>query len=711
MRIQTHTATVPSVSAFLAFSITQPTIMNRLLLLSAALLGATTVLANDYTISSPDGRLSVSVNDNAGQAHYIVSYDGRKILNDSRLGLQTNYANFADSLTLKGTTTATIDRTYDMTRTKTSRVHYQANQATLTFMTPRGLEMQVTFNVSNNDIAFRYTLPRPKNEEPKSAIIYTELTSFNLPDATTTFLSPQCPPMIGWENSKPSYEEEYHPDAPLTAPSQYGVGYTFPCLFHEASVFPKEEQSTSLSDVWLMVSETGVTGDYVGGRLSEYTPGKGYSIAFPQEGECNGWGDARAAIMLPGSTPWRTLTVGRSLAPIVETTIPYDVVEPLYEPKADYKPGRYVWSWLLWQDNSINYDDQKSFIDMAAQMGYEYILIDNWWDRQIGREGIEKLARYAKERGISLMLWFNSNGTANNAPQTPRGIMNRPILRKQAMAWMQSIGVKGIKVDFFGGDKQHVLQLYEDILSDANDYGIAVIFHGCTLPRGWERMYPNYIASEGCLASENVYFSDYHAKKEGFEMTMHPFGRNAVASFDWGGVMMNRHMSRDNQSRHQRFTTDVFELATAITNQCDINCVALTPNVVGTLSSTVTEFLKALPTTWEQTRFIAGYPTRYAVIARQHAGRWYIGGLNGTYKPITVTLQLPMLAGKTVTCLTDGKRTIKMKGNASLDNAVSHPDDIVSASQPDTRQTTLKVKADGTVRVTIQPMGGIVIME
>ena len=176
------------------------------------------------------------------------------------------------------------------------------------------------------------------------------------------------------------------------------------------------------------------------------------------------------------------------------------------------------------------------------------------------------------------MLWYNSNGFENDAPQTPRQIMNNSIARKKEMAWMKKIGVVGIKVDFFGGDKQETMKLYEDILSDANDYGLEVIFHGCTMPRGWERMYPNYVSSEAALASENVYFTDYHAKKEAFEMTMHPFSRNAVASFDWGGVMMNKYFSKDNKSRHQRYTSDVFEMATAITNQSSVNCICLYPN-------------------------------------------------------------------------------------------------------------------------------------
>jgi hypothetical protein len=332
------------------------------------------------------------------------------------------------------------------------------------------------------------------------------------------------------------------------------------------------------------------------------------------------------------------------------------------------------------------------FIDLAAAQGYEYTLVDNWWDTQIGREKIEQLSKYAQSKGVHLLLWYNSNGYENDAPQGPRNIMGNSIARKKDMAWMQRIGVKGIKVDFFAGDKQETMKLYEDILSDANEYGLQVIFHGCTLPRGWERMYPNYVGSEAALASENVYFTDYHAKKEGFEMTMHPFARNAVAAFDWGGVIMNRYLSRDNKSRHQRFTSDVFEMATAITNQCSVNCIAMQPNNLEELPQFELDFLKQIPTAWDETRFIDGYPTRYAVIARRTGNSWYLGGINGTDKALTLTLQLPMFTGKTV----------KMY----IDNPIKKGELL-----PTSVLKTLKVNKKGEAKVTIQPMGGLIIVE
>lgn len=574
-------------------------------------------------VASPDGKLVVTLEDNAGRAYYKVTYDGKEMVGDSRLGLTANIGSFAEGLEYVASTKTAIDDEYTMRGTKASKANYKANQLKTTYRNGEGKEFEVVINVSDNNIALRYEFPT--YGDTACIVVESEQTAFNLPEGTTTFLTPQSDAMIGWMRTKPSYEEIYTPDAAMTEKSQYGHGYTFPCLFHVGD------------KGWVLISETGVDGTYVGSHLSDYNAEGGYTIAFPMEEEANGWGSATAGVALPGVTPWRTLTVGSDLKPIVETTIPFDVVEPKYEASTNYKGGRYTWSWLIWQDESINYSDQVKFIDLAGEMGYEYVLVDNWWDSRIGRDSIEILSNYAREKGVSLLLWYNSNGYENDAPQTPKNRMNTSLARRQEMEWLRSIGVKGIKVDFFAGDKQHTMQLYEDILTDANDYGLQVVFHGCTLPRGWERMYPNYVASEAVLASENVSFTEYHTAREPFDLTLHPFCRNAVAAMDWGGTIMNRYLSKDNESRHARQTTDLFEIASAITIQTSVQCIAMQPNNLEELSETELELLKQLPTTWDETKFIEGYPGKYVVMARRHGDKWYTVGLNATDETITIS--------------------------------------------------------------------------
>ncbi|MCQ2221792.1 MAG: glycoside hydrolase family 97 protein, partial [Prevotella sp.] len=655
--------------------------MKKFLTISVALLFSVLMYADTDSVVSPDGRLKVNINTDGGVIKYDVEYDGKQMLKPSRLGLLTDMGDFTSNLSLKEKKNRQVDETYTMSRTKASSAHYQANAIDMQF-TAKGAQhsMKLIMQVSNNDIAYRYYLTgsnnRDKNEARRVTVL-SEASSFCFPEKTTTFLCPQIDgDHKGWMNTKPSYEEDYKADASMTDKSLYGVGYTFPCLFRVGD------------DGWVLVSETGVGSNYCGSHLSDYDPVNGYKVDFPHHTENRGLSASTPAFHLPAYTPWRTITVGANLKPIVETTISYDVVKPLYEPRQEYKPGRYTWSWLVWQDNSINWDDQIKFIDTAAEMGYEYCLVDNFWDETIGRERMAKLSEYAQKKGVSLMLWYNSNGGVNDAPQTPYDCMNTSIAREREMSWLESIGVKGIKVDFFGGDKQVSIQQYEDILSDANRHGLQVIFHGCTLPRGWERMYPNFVASEAVLASENVFFSDYHAKQQGFELTMHPFSRNAVASMDWGGTIMNRYLSKDNKSRHQRYTTDVFEIASAIVNQTSIQCIAIQPNNLAELPQFELDILKKIPTTWDETVFLEGFPTHYIIEMRRSGDDWYVAGLNGTDKPIITTLSLPQFAGQEVSLYADN---VKKKGETVASSFLKK----------------VKVDKSGRVKVTLQPMGGL----
>ena len=653
------------------------------LLITSVLMVASVFAANaeNLKVTSPDGRLIVNLNDKGGIVTYDVTYDGQEAVKPSRLGLITNVGDFSRGLSFKTSTTRQVSDSYSIRNIKARIVEYRANELNATYTDKQNREITVTFRVSDNNIAFRYSMPQWG--ETASIIIKEEATSFAFPDGTTSFICPQSSPMVGWMRTKPSYEEEYKPDAPLTDKSAYGEGYTFPCLFKVGN------EKLEAGNYWVLISETGVDGKYVGSHLSDYSADNGYRIAFPMSGEANGHGTTDAALALPGATPWRTITVGSDLRPIVETTISTDVVEQKYAPSIDYRPGRYTWSWLIWQDTSINYADQVKFIDLASAMGYEYVLVDNWWDTQIGRDKIVELSKYAQGKGVSLMLWYNSNGAWSDAPQTPKQCMNTTLARRKEMAWLKSIGVKGIKVDFFAGDKQHTMQLYEDILTDANDFGIQVIFHGCTLPRGWERMYPNYVASEAVLASENTFFNEHHAIQEGFELTMHPFCRNAVASMDWGGTIMNRYMSPDNKSRHRRYTSDIFEMAAAIVIQTSVQCIAIQPNNLTDLPQMELDFLREVPTSWDETRFIDGYPGKYIVMARRSGDRWYVVGLNATKEPLKLDINIPMFADTTAAYYYD------KPSKKSL-----WPESILGK---------IKVDAKGKTKITIQPNGGIII--
>lgn len=596
--------------------------------------------AQIHQLSGPDGRLEVQTGLKDGSPFYTVKYDGEVLLEPSPLGLETSLGSFSQALDYLAHSSRIIDESYEMNRAKVSRIHYQANELTQSFINPEGDTLQIVFRVSNNDVAFSYRIAVSGDET--NLRVNAEATAFDLPDFATTFISQQALPMTGWMNTKPSYEEEYTYDEAVGTPSPNGVGYTFPALFRIGE------------KGWVLLSETGVDSRYVGSRLGEGNKAGFYPLEFPQEGENNGLGGTFAAMALPAQTPWRTITVGRDLKPIVESTVAFDVVKPLYEPSQEYRMGRSTWSWIVWQDNSINYDDQVKFIDLAAALNFEYILIDNWWDRNIGRQRMEELVKYAASKNVSVLLWYNSNGWWNNAPQTPQDCMNTAPARKKEMAWLQRIGVKGLKVDFFGGDKQETMKLYEDILSDANDYGLVITVHGSTIPRGWQRMFPNFVTSEAVLASENLIFNQYFTDKHAFNATILPFTRNAIGSMDFAPVFFNKRLARDPENHgNYRRTTDAFEAATAVLYFSPVQYFGITPNNLDEQPEHVLNFIRDVPSTWDETRLIDGYPGKEIVLARRKEKQWYVVAVNGEKKEKTLSVKLPMLAGQKVNMLFD----------------------------------------------------------
>lgn len=661
-----------------------------LIILLAFTLG---VKAETAQVCGPNQKLKVTVELTDGKLWYDVTYDGTKVLDKSPLGLVGNCGDYASSLTWGDTKSSSIDKQYELSRSKVAFVHYVANTLRVTVRNAKGHDMTVEFRVSDRDVAFRYEVARPGGTG--CIRVMRECTGFAFQEGTTTFLTPQSDAMIGWKRSKPSYEEVYRADIPVGERSQYGQGYTFPCLFKVPAA--KTAATKAADPVWVLVSETGTDSRYCACHLTDATRSTQgsylYSIAFPMAEEMDGNGTVEPAFALPGTTPWRTITVG-GLKDMVETTAPWDNVEPRIESKHEYKLGRSTWSWIVWQDASMNYDDQVRFINLAKQLGYEFILIDAGWDKEIGQAGMERLIAYAHSQGVDVQLWYSSSGWWNDIVQSPINVMDNPITRKQAMRWMQEQGVKGIKVDFFGSDKQDMMRLYEAILSDADDYGLSVIFHGTTLPRGWERMYPNYVGSEAVLASENLVFDQKACDRAAFDAALHPFIRNTVGCMEWGGTFLNRRLNRGNNGGTTRRTTDAFELATAVLFQNPIQNFAITPenllsSAEGGAAEADLDFMKRVPTTWDEVRFIDGYPGSFAVVARRHHNTWYIAGVNAdkTARQITIDLSSFLKAGDTVELISDKKGT----------------------QDPDWQRKKIVLKPSKT-KITMQPNGGFVMV-
>jgi len=611
------------------------------LLMLNFLLGLTCIHAQNKIVQrSPDQKLSLELEIKEGKPTCQISYNDKVFMDKSPLGLITSVGDFTQGLKLKSYQVKQIKERYNLSHSKVSSVNYNANELSCWLVNSKNDAIQIIFRITNRDVAFSYHLPKRKNGET-DATIESEATGFQLPDGSTTFITPQAPAGSGWENTKPSYEEAYTIEEPINTKSKYGLGYTYPALFHLGNLG------------WMMISETGVNQNYVGTRLSDSKDGL-YKVSFPQSGENKGVGANTVTAKLPFQPSWKTITLGTNLSAIVESTAATDVVKPLSAQTKIFNPGRATWSWIVWQDASCNYDDQVTFIDLAATLNCEYILIDALWDTQIGRDKMAELVKYASKKNVGVLLWYNSNGSWNSAPQTPKNLMNTAEARQNEMAWLQKIGVKGMKVDFFGGDKQVTMKLYHDILMDAAKFGLSVNFHGTTLPRGWERMYPAFATSESVMASENLVFEQSFADRYAQTATIYPFTRNAVASMDFGPVFLNDRLNRDPKKGTIRKTTDAFEIATGVLFFSAIQHWGITPENLKEKPSFLFDFLKVVPTVWDETKLIDGYPGKFCILARRKGVKWYIAAVNGENTAKKVKVTFPMLAGQNAIIISDG---------------------------------------------------------
>lgn len=618
-----------------------------------------------HQVSSPDGRIVVDVfTDDQGNPKYTIAFNGSKLLAPSSLGLELDGINFFSGLKLVAASgIESVRDQYNMISGKRTINHYLAKKRTFTFQEKSGRKITVIFQVSNDGVAFRYQFAG--NGEVKT--VKAEYTSFALPTARA-FIQPLAVAKSGWEQANPSYEEHYYQDVPAGTPSELGAGFIYPALFHVAGN-------------WVLISEAAVGRDWCATHLDCENGNPEYKVKFP---------DAREVIfdkqLLPvqkmnGVSPWRIIAVG-SLKTIVESTLGTDLADPRAIKNASFvKPGKASWSWINSKDDYIIYEEQKKYIDFAADMHWQYCLIDVNWDRNIGYDKIKELADYAKGKNVGLILWYNSAGDWNTVKYTPRNKLLTKELRQKEFALLQSMGIKGIKVDFFGGDGKSVMQYYDDILQDAARYDLMVNFHGATLPRGIARTYPNLVTAEAVKGMEYATFDQKDADKLPNHAAMLPFTRNVFDPMDFTPMNLYKFTSTNTV----RKTTAAFELATTIVFWSGIQHMAESPEGMSHVPGFAKQFLRTLPDTWNETRFITGYPGKDVVIARRSGNKWFVAGINGEQTAKELKLDLAFL----------GKRKAVWINEDSSDLL---------------KQTEITLPASGALPISLAANGGFVLV-
>ncbi len=624
---------------------------------------AMTAAAAPPELNSPDHHISVKVHATAGGGlAYSISRDSKPVLLASDLGLQLQGADLASTLTIAATSKArAVSDQYQMAVGKKSSISYRANEQTYTVRNAQQQAMDIVFRVSNDGVAFRYVVVEPSLPHKK---LIQERTTFALPPAAKAWLQPIAVAQTGWGRTNPSYEEHYQMDIPVGTTSPSPAGWVFPALFKSG-------------DNWVAISEAGMDGSFQASRLAPESAGGKYSIGNPMAAEIYPGGGLLAEVDGTLTSPWRLLALG-SLKTVTNSTLGTDLAAPAIAfDKQLVKPGHASWSWALMKDDATVYDVQKKFIDYAADMHWDYTLIDADWDRKIGYEKIKQLVDYAATKQVGILLWYNSSGPWNSTEYSPKSQLLTHEQRLAEFKRLHDMGVKGVKIDFFNGDAQSMIAYYVAILRDAADAGLLVNFHGATLPRGWTRTWPNLMTMEAVRGMEFTTFEQADEDKMPTHAAMLPFARNLFDPMDFTPMVFG------DIPKIKRTSSNGFELATSVLYISGIQHFAEIPEGMATVPAYVKSFLQELPRSWDDSRLVDGYPGQYAVIARRSGDTWYIAGINATNADKALTLDLSFVGARQGVIIGDG------------------------SAERDFSQRS--IAAGKKVAVTIKPHGGFVI--
>ena len=608
--------------------------MTHRLLCCLALLASSLIAHAQSPLTSPDGRLQVVVRFTPEHTlTYAVARDGNPVLLASRLGLRLDGADLAGSLGPVATSPVTpVHEHYTMAVGKKRSIDYRANQQVITVQNPAGQKMDVVLRVSNDGVALRYVVAEPALRVKR---FLTEATSFAFAAEARAWLQPMSVAGTGWSGVNPAYEELYQRDIAVGTPSSSAAGWVFPALFHTGAH-------------WVALTEAGMDGSFHASRLQAQSPGGVYTLGLPMAAEVFTGGALLAEVTGTLRTPWRVLAIG-SLATVMESTLGTDLAAPAIAFDQDkVRPGHASWSWALLKDDATVFDVQKNFIDYAADMHWDYTLVDADWDRKIGFDRMRELAAYGATKNVGVLAWYNSSGAWNTTAYTPKSALLTHARRVKEFARLAAIGIKGVKIDFFAGDGQSMIAYYIAILEDAARAGLLVNFHGATLPRGWTRTYPNLMTAEAVRGLEFTTFTQVDQDAVVRHAAMLPFARNLFDPMDFTPMVFG------DIPTIKRATRNGFELAEAVLFLSGIQHFAETPEGMATAPGYVKTLLQDLPVRWDDVKFIDGYPGNYVVIARRAGTTWYVAGLNADDTDRTLTLDLAFLGQRRGELVGDG---------------------------------------------------------
>lgn len=564
-------------------------------------------------VLSPNKKIKVVVEmQPTGQAYFKVLYKSKgaytEVLPASPLGILREDQQFVSGLKLIGEgKTVVVHDKYEMLTGKRKLCENLGTEKTFNYQNTSKQPLNITFRVYNNGVTFRYTFP---NKSDSTLLIKDEATAYAIPEGTARWM----------QTYDYGYEKFYQFNTSGTD-EKSSREWGYPALY-----------KVNNQPVWVLISEADISRQNCGTRLTNKQNINLYKVSYaPAKKTWHGG----VVSGLPWRSQWHVLIVG-GLSDLVESTLITDMSEPAaFKDTKWIEPGSAAWVYWAYNHGSKDYKKVVEYIDLAVKMNWPYVLIDWEWDVMANGGTLKDALSYAKSKGIKPILWYNSGTDWLGATPAERLLTHEK--REKEFSWLREMGVSGIKVDFFAGDQQDMMQYYIDILEDAAKYHLLVNFHGATIPRGWARTYPNLMSTEAVYGAEWYNNAGVLTDKAAGHNTTLPFTRNIVGSMDYTPVTFSN-------SQHPHITSFAHELALAVVFESGIQHFADRPSAYYDLAEEPRKFLMGFPTAWDETKLINGYPGEVVVIARRKGKLWYVAGLNGKDTEQTLNLNLNFLS-------------------------------------------------------------------
>lgn len=512
-----------------------------------------------WHLTSPDASLAVDIKWEYGKIFFCVMLGVQRVVDWSSLGICTSLADFSEELSPLAEAHGIVDERYRWYAGKvgSSVNHYE--ELRLTFHR-HDYPVAVEFRAYADAVAYRYVIPTA--------------SGFRVYRETSGLILAENLPWQAWAQAVVNNYEGFY----LQQTGIPRAETNCPLLIH----CPEPE-------LWALVSEAVVSGDYVGSHL----------VAGDQPTELVWrWAKDQNNPVEVGpnfSSPWRVLLLGRDLKTLFASTTIEDLNPPqaLMDPSW-VRPGRVYWSWWagLAQDD---YAVHARYVQFAAQMGWEYYLCDAGWQEA----WLSDLIQLGKDLGVGIWVWVHHRE------------MVTAEARAERLARWAKMGVVGVKVDFFDSDSQEKMRVYQALAEDCARYRLLVNFHGATKPSGERRQWPHLLSREGVYGAE--YYKSHEGPTAEHNCTL-PFTRNIVGPMDYTPVSFSNCRGK---------TTLGGQLALLVIFESGVQHISDDVESLTSYGPEVLAYLRACPVAWDFSELLDGYPGRRISLIRRSGSTWF----------------------------------------------------------------------------------------